>query len=1005
MREFTTRLWAGTYDMIKARQRGVSKAILVPILGAVSLALVWGGWQWWQHSVQQKLRSDIRSAYIARRYDDVEKLMQKLCASRVARDELLILAAQAAVKDQRFADAVRWFDTISPSSPDGQEVLAQTGEIYLLSLHQLSPAETRLREALEKNPDHFLARQQLAGLLGLTGRTSEAAKHRIELIRQRRFTRVDLVLMGLRDTTLENVDQLEACQRAAPDDPLTQLAIGHYKFRNHDLVESENQLRKAIATRPQLLKAHALLGQLLLECRRFRDLPAWHRALPAEALNDAEIWTVLGDWARERGQPQGAIRCYLEAIQRDPLQQQACFQVAALLQSGNQTADAEKFRHQATRLQDLLIAVKHFHAGLDHESIRRIVSICTDLGMIWEAWAWSMAAKDVGVRADWPSKSVSELEPKLPKDASRTLVNLNPASNLNLSEFPSPDWSKLNEIRTESAPELPGEATQNASISFRDDAHRTGLTFDYFTGHDPALGVQRVFEFAGGAAGVLDYDLDGWPDLHYTQGTAWPPAPGQTLHIDQLFRNGAGGNCQNVTDSAGLVENRYSHGVSVGDWNDDGFPDLFVANAGPNRLYRNNGDGTFTDVTDETQVAGNRWTTSCAMADVNGDGWPDLYAVNYLAGDNLYERVCLNSKGQRRVCTPHDLEAAPDEFYLNLGDGRFSEQSATIGLAADSGKGLGIVVADFDQSGHLSLFVANDTDGNLFFRNVGSNSQCRFEEQAIPMGLAFDVEGRSLASMGVAAGDSNDDGRLDLFVTTYFAESSMLYVQQPDGLFIDQANGAGLRLPSLGMLGFGAQFLDADLDGHSDLVVVNGHVEKDPRPGIAHQMQPQFFRNVGNGRFEESKAQRLGDWFTRKTLGRGLSRLDWNRDGRPDFAVSHIHHPAALLTNTSGNTGNSIIVRLHGTIGNRDAIGAILQLTVAGRTITQQIVAGDGYQASNERICIFGLGQQSNATELSICWPSGTKSVIPQPRANTEYRIIEGREQHVAQQIPHVAAQ
>lgn len=959
------------------------------------------GWHFWRWHTRGELQAGMRNAFATRRYTDVEQLARKLQRIGGIKDDFLWLAGQAAVKDLRFTDAINWLDQIPEQSSRHIESLAVTGEISLLSLHRLSFAESRLRKVLELAPEHLLARQQLAGILGLTGRTYEASQERIQLIRQRRFTRIDLMLMGLRETALENGDQLANFDRDAPDDPLTHLARGNFEFVNHRLPTAETHLRLAIRDRPDLIKAHALLGRLLVESRRIDELPDWRRGLPDSALDHAEIWTVCGDWARTSGRLSGAIRCYLEAIQRDPLQQQACYHVAQLLQNTHHSELAERFRSQATELQEQLIAVKRFHSEQDHSKIQSIVESCEKLGMLWEAYGWTLAASESQTGKAWIAKVKSRLEPRLVSDLGRVVATSNPTMGIDLNAFPLPDWSTFeNSNSTLPVAERSSQSTAGSQIGFRDDAPAAGLKFDYFTGHDSAFGGKRVFEFAGGGVGVLDYDLDGWPDLYFTQGSAWPPAASRNAHLDRLFRNRDGERIDDATDQCRLVENRHSHGVAVGDWNNDGFPDLYIGNAGQNRLFLNVGDGTFTDVTDDTATGGNQWTTSCVIADLNGDGFPDLYAANYLAGDRLYDRLCAGSGGRSRACTPHDLDAAPDEFYLNLGDGRFSEQTAACGFRTTTGKSLGLLAADFDGSGRLSLFVANDTDGNHFFRNVGQQGECKFDEQALLTGLAFDHEGRSLACMGVAAGDANGDGKLDLFVTNYYGESNTLYEQQATGGFLDRANDAGLRVASLEMLGFGTQFLDADLDGHSDLVVVNGHVDNEQAAGVPYEMPPQFFHNSGAGQFTQPPAKTLGAWFSRPTVGRGLARLDWNRDGRADFVVSHLEHSASLLTNVSSSTGNSIVVQLHGTLSNRDSIGAVVQLeTVAGEFL-QQLSAGDGYLASNERRLIFGLGSLTQGKRIVVKWPGGMRQIVESPQSGCEYRLIEGRKSPLISRLP-----
>ncbi len=294
-----------------------------------------------------------------------------------------------------------------------------------------------------------------------------------------------------------------------------------------------------------------------------------------------------------------------------------------------------------------------------------------------------------------------------------------------------------------------------------------------------------MFEFSGGGVGALDFDVDGRPDLYLTQGCRWPPDPSQREFLDRLYRN-LGDRYLDVTDSAEVVEPGFSQGVACGDYDDDGFPDVYVGNIGENRMFRNNGDGTFRSVSPATTTSETpddlehaNWTTSVAIADVNADGLPELFDVNYVTGPDVFERIC-DHDGTPRVCSPTVFDAAPDRLWLNRGDGTFSDVSNIAGLAAPDGTGLGVVAADFDGSGRLSLFVANDARPNHFFQNVTETPGAlpRFEEAAAALGVATDSDGLSQASMGIAAGDANGDGRLDLFVTNYVDESNALYEQR-----------------------------------------------------------------------------------------------------------------------------------------------------------------------------------------------------------------------------------
>jgi hypothetical protein len=432
-----------------------------------------------------------------------------------------------------------------------------------------------------------------------------------------------------------------------------------------------------------------------------------------------------------------------------------------------------------------------------------------------------------------------------------------------------------------------------------------------------------------------------------------------------------------VATSAHLIEDRYSQGASAGDIDSDGSPDLFVANVGQNRLFQNLGDGTFDDVTAAAGLTAAAWSTSAALADLDGDGLSDLYVVNYLGGSDVTERLCRSPDGKPRECDPHDFPAARDEVYRNLGDGRFADHRSDWGMNAETGKGLGVVVGRLSPDDECAVLVANDTDGNLFFRRPRGGD--RFEQDALLTGVKFDAEGRSLACMGVAVGDATGDGLLDLVVTNYYDESNMFFIQQPGGgLFLDEAGRGGLRLPSLKMLGFGTQWLDADLDGWLDLIVVNGHVARERRAGIPYEMSPQIFRNLGDaegrsaGEFVDVSAT-AGNWFEGRYLGRGLATLDWNRDGRTDFVVGQQDSPCRLVTNDSTPRGRSVSLTLRGRHGERDAIGTVVRVRSQGREQVFSLTAGDGYMASNQRTLLLTPGESlpDGTVMLEITWPSG----------------------------------
>jgi hypothetical protein len=314
--------------------------------------------------------------------------------------------------------------------------------------------------------------------------------------------------------------------------------------------------------------------------------------------------------------------------------------------------------------------------------------------------------------------------------------------------------------------------------------------------------------------------------------------------------------------------------------------------------------------------------------------------------------------------------------------------SSSAGIAVSKGNGLGIVAGDFDDSGRINLFVSNDFTPNFYFVNQTKEAGAspRFVDRGLVSGLAYDMDGRLQACMGVAVDDTNGDGLLDIFVTNYSAESNTLYRQVSPELFVDETRQAALREPSFPLVTFGTQFLDADLDGLPDVVVTTGGLV-----GERPEMQPQFFRNMGD-RFEESDASRLGPYFQSKHVGRGLARLDWNRDGLEDFVVSDLVAPSALLTNRTAKRGHFLAVHLRGVRSSRDAIGTRVTLKLAGRTIVRQLMAGDGYMASNQRQLVFGLGDNQRVDELQVRWPFGLTRTLHDLPADREIVLIEGQE-------------
>ena len=828
-----------------------------------------------------------------------------------------------------------------------------------------------------------------AQLLGLQGRSRELTQCLMQLIRYRGFQLDDLVVLAGFDPFISDKSYFDSVRRATGDELLPLLAQACQELNANQPAAAEQHLAKLVAARPTFWEAQALLGEIYSD-RPGGEFLRWHLALPADADADSRVWLARGLFLRNRDDLRPACRCFWEALKREPELLKATVHLGQTLLACGESDLGKPFLLRGKQMQQIVNAADQMGERPNWSRASALIDNLEATDRVWEAWAWCVLQadalphdRDVAARRDRLSRRLS---PDLPRTDPQSI----PGRDFDWSPWTLPDWVKF-DVEQVTA----GSAGAPSEIRFVDEAQHSGLRFEYVSSGTAGTRGHYIFETTGGGVAALDFDGDGWIDLYFAQGGAWPVVA-ETAPRDALFRNQLGVRFDEITNSSGIVETGYSQGVAAGDYDNDGFPDLYVANIGCNRLFHNNGDGTFADITESAGLRDDAWTVSCAMADLNGDGFPDLFDVNYVQGAEVFTTLCHNARNEPLVCRPTVFEPALDRVAINLGNGMFKAMQKEAGLDVPEGRGLGLIVADFNDDRRLDVFVANDQGANHLLLNdqSGSNRPLKFREQAFSVGIAVDRDGLSKAGMGIAAGDINGDGRLDLFVTTFAQEYKVLYLSQPDGSYVDSTLAAGLREPTFAFLGFGTQFLDADLDGLHDLVVLNGHIDEFPGRGQSYEMRPQVFRGLPGPRFEELTAAQAGEFFTEKRLGRALATLDWNRDGLIDFVATHLEGPAALGTNKTQPAGNSLRLKLVGTAGSRDAIGARLRVTpVEGEEICAHLIAGDGYESSSERLIQVGLGARESVDRLEIDWPSGNISVFEHVACQTAWLAIEGESQ------------
>ncbi|MEN3340213.1 MAG: enediyne biosynthesis protein [Acidobacteriota bacterium] len=534
---------------------------------------------------------------------------------------------------------------------------------------------------------------------------------------------------------------------------------------------------------------------------------------------------------------------------------------------------------------------------------------------------------------------------------------------------------------------LGAQGSRAPGFSLVDVTSSAGLDFRHNNG---AYGGKFLPETLGAGCAFIDYDADGWQDILFVNGMDWPGHKRQRSTL-RLYRNNRNGTFSDVTRATGLDVELYGMGVAVGDFDNDGFPDVFVTCVGQSRLFRNTGSGTFVDITRASGLGGREaFSTSAMWVDVDRDGLLDLFVCNYVRWSPEHDVFCSLDGKRKSYCTPEAYRGDTCWLFKNRGNGTFEDVTAACGIFDSSSKSLGVALVDQDQDGWPDIFVANDTQPNKLYRNQRNGT---FKDVALEAGVALSEDGRARAGMGVDAGDFANAGREGIAITNFEGEMIGLYRGQDKGPYRDVTVAAGLGTASRTRLGFGCLFADFDLDGSLDLIVANGHIDDTVRNiggNAGYAQAPHLFLNQGGGTFRDVAAD-VGAAFAQPRVGRGLACGDFDRDGDVDVLITTNNGPPVLFRNDQAAGRRSLRFRLVGVKSNRDAIGATVRIHHGGTSQTRTVKSGSSYLSQSELPVTFGVGARDRVDRVVVAWPSGRTEEFKDVAAGKGYVVTEGK--------------
>jgi tetratricopeptide (TPR) repeat protein len=895
--------------------------------------------------------------------------------------EVLFRLARVRAEMGDLAAAVEFLDSIPENHPEaGLPAIGQAAD-WCMALERYDEAEARYQKVLARVPDAAVAHRQLAFLYNRQGRRHEAAEHirtlcRLGDVRQDELHALMVVGHAIFDDPNESG---EGGRRYLPIGPAATARMLYTASHFDEAVETLDEMVQSPDVVPSLMAFYGLLAVEAQDQERFQW---WLSRVDDSVKSFSEYWAAIGAYLVSELRFEEAIRALAEALDRDPTDIASMRRINQALEALGRTEEAERWIDRYVTQRDATLASNKIgeSESPDPASFETVADGLEKLERPLEAMTWRLfgafyrqAGQDEIQKLNEQRTALMRSDEAFP-DQSERLCGL-AIDQYSLPELDIPDRAIASLPSRSRQPSIRYERPR-----FENIAGTAGMDHTYYVASQPQPFRFALYQSLGGGAAALDYDLDGWVDLYLAQGGSDPPA--LTGKMSNLLYRQVDGRLEDITERTGTPDHRYSIGITSGDWNQDGFADLVIANIGNKVLLINNGDGTFQRQEFDADPNHEVLISSVAMGDVSGDTLPDIVSLYYVEDKTMLDRPEVNDKGEILTVSPASFEPGIDRITINDGTGAAVSEPISDSKEAAS-TGLGVVIANWDEKPGNEIFVGNDVRPNhLWARSPGEDN---WVDIAALSGCAHGYGGLSTASMGIAVADFDGSGTLDIHIANFYQEPVSLFMNR-GGSFEDRAIQFKLHEPSLSVLGFGCQAIDYNNDGKPDLAVTNGNIEK--APGEPLEQPPQFFVNLGTA-FRLVDAEEPSNYWQGKYLGRGMAKLDFNRDGQSDLLITHIGSPSALLINRTDADGHWLNLRLVGTQSERDAVGARVTIRAGDQIWSHWLVGGDGYLCHNEAAIQAGLGDVTEVDEIQVTWPSGKTESFGRAKADQHLMLIE----------------